>query len=76
MSDKHSLPQGVKGRINDAEYPNPSNPTTLDLPTYAFLDDVLRTPTTNYKSEMHEFIRKEVIQELRGIVFSCVKLRK
>nr|DAD80267.1 MAG TPA: hypothetical protein [Caudovirales sp. ctTqA28] len=76
MSDKHSLPQNVKERISDAEYPNPNNPTPLDLPTYAFLDDALRTPSTNYKSEMHEFIRREVIQELRGIIFSCVKLRK
>lgn len=76
MSDKHSLPQSLKERINDSEYPNPDKPTTMDLPTYAFLDDVLRTPTTNYRSEVHEFIRREVIQELRGIVFSCIKLRK
>lgn len=75
MSDKYSVPMNLKGRISDDEYPNPKNPTALDLPTYAFLDDVLRTPTTNYRSEMHEFIRKEVIQELRGIIFSCLKLR-
>lgn len=76
MSDKHSVPMSMKERISDDEYPNPKNPTALDLPTYSFLDDVLRTPTTNYRSEMHEFIRKEVIQELRGIIFSCLKLRK
>lgn len=76
MSDKHSVPMNLKERISDDEYPNPKSPTALDLPTYSFLDDVLRTPTTNYRSEMHEFIRKEVIQELRGIIFSCLKLRK
>lgn len=76
MSDKHSLPQNLKERISEAEYPSPDNVTNIDLPTYAFLDDVLRVPPTNYRSEMHEFIRREVIQELRGIVFSCVKLRK
>lgn len=76
MSDKHSLPQNLKERISESEYPSPDNVTNLDLPTYAFLDDVLRVPSTNYRSEMHEFIRREVIQELRGIVFSCVKLRK
>lgn len=76
MSDKHSVPMNLKERISDGEYPNPKNPMALDLPTYSFLDDALRTPTTNYRSEMHEFIRKEVIQELRGIIFSCLKLRK
>lgn len=76
MLDKHSVPQSLKEKISDSEYPNPHNPTSLDLPTYSFLDDVLRTPSTNYRSEMHEFIRREVIEELRGLVFSCIKVRK
>lgn len=76
MSDKHSVPMSLKEKISDEEYPNPKKPTALDLPTYSFLDDVLRAPSTNYKSEIHEFIRKEVIQELRGIIFSCITLRK
>lgn len=76
MSDKHSVPQSLKEMISDSEYPNPQKPTTLDLPTYSFLDDVLRTPSTNYRSEMHAFIRKEVINELRGIIFSCITIRK
>lgn len=76
MSDKHSVPMNLKEKISDEEYPNPKNPTSLDLPTYSFLDDVLRTPSTNYRSEMHEFIRREVIQELRGIIFSCITIRK
>lgn len=76
MSNLPLVPQKTKERLTDRERISPDNPAKLDLPTAAFLDDLLTPKPTNYKSEHCEFIRNEVISELRGIIFSCVKLRQ
>lgn len=76
MSNEPLVPQKMKERLTDRERISPDNKAVIDLPTAVFLDDLLTTRQTNYKSEHCEFIRNEVISEIRGIIYSCIKLRQ
>ncbi|QHJ79433.1 MAG: hypothetical protein [Caudoviricetes sp.] len=64
-----------KQSTGDRPQPSPSNLRYIDRDVHEFIVDLLRTTRVSYNSPHHDFIRNEVLEEVRRRFESCVKPR-
>ncbi|QHJ79515.1 MAG: hypothetical protein [Caudoviricetes sp.] len=60
-------------KVKNSPMPSPSDIAYIERGIFDYIEDCLRDKQVDYTSPSHDFIRNEVLREVRSRIFSSVQ---